>query len=80
TQIFDGLNLPTVGKGAADADSTGAANDDWIITEDDSGTAEAGPEDGDDLAPSLDSVADIQNHGSDADIDDDEILLTDSLA
>lgn len=80
-QIFEGLNLPTIGKSAARVDSTtGAANDDWIITEDGNRPTKAGLEDRDDLVPSVDDSADIQDHDSDADIDDEEILLTDSLA
>jgi len=75
------LNLPTIGKSAARVDSTtGAANDDWIITEDGNRPTKAGLEDRDDLVPSVDGSADIQDHDSDADIDDEEILLTDSLA
>lgn len=77
TQIFDGLNLPAIGKNATGAD---AANDDWIVAENSSAADEADPRDGDDLTVSVEGVADLQDNDGDDDIDDEEILLTDSLA
>ena len=76
TQIFDGLNLPAIGNGIARASGANAGNDDWIVTEDSNTADGAGLRHGDDLAMSVGNPNDKRGARN----DDDEILLTDSLA